>query len=83
MAYGGSKLWVNSAVDDLTTSPNLGWSITSSSATWGCNRWGDYIAIRPAYGQKGSTFTASGYGADKTSTGYSYDTHFAAFTVNP
>jgi hypothetical protein len=83
LAAGGSGHWVNSAVADWTAAPCVGWYITSSNTSCQCNRYGDYLAIRPAYGTK-SAFTATGYGTDKAgNNGRAYDPHFAQFTIVP
>jgi hypothetical protein len=83
LAAGGSGHWANSAVADWTAAPFAGWYITSSNTSCKCNRYGDYIAMRPAYGTK-SAFTASGYGTDTAGkSGWAYDPHFAQFTISP
>jgi len=83
LAAGGSGHWANSAVADWTAAPFTGWYITSGNTSCTCNRYGDYIAIRPAYGTK-NAFTASGYGTDLTGkTSWAYDPHFAQFTIFP
>ena len=85
LASGGGANWVNTAVGDLTaTGTTTFWSITNSTTSCGstCDRWGDYIAIRPAYGSK-STFSASGYGTQTAGSSYTWDPHFAEFTVSP
>jgi len=83
LAWGGSGNWVNFAVGDLTDSPFLVWSTTSSNAACGCGRWGDYLAVRPA-GQDRSGFVAAGYGTvSRTGGGTRYDTHYVEYNITP
>jgi hypothetical protein len=81
--YGSRSTLTNSAVADWTAAPFTGWYITSSNTSCTCNRYGDYIAMRPAYGTK-AAFTASGYGTDKVgNNSWAYDPHLAQFTIFP
>lgn len=84
-AWGGGKSWVNSAIMNLSESTSSVFTTTSSDTSDGHNRWGDFIDIRPAYGDKGVQFTAAGYGTDSLTVakGKVYDPHFVAFSETP
>jgi len=86
MAWGGNGHWVNYAVGDLTRSSNLVWNMTGANASCACGRWGDYINIRPAYGQDRGGFAGAGYATvtnPTTGSGYVYDNHYVRFSVSP
>jgi hypothetical protein len=91
MGWGGhGNLWTNTAVTEWTDTPYLAWNLTSSTASDGGNRWGDYIDIRDEYGMgptgapyPANGLTASGIGIVSVPTAPGariWDLHFAAFS---
>ena len=85
VVWGGNIYYANSAVGDLSTSPNLLVATAISNANCGCGRWGDYLAVRPYYGAVGTApgaqFVATGLGyvLPATSSNNGYDDHFVSF----
>ena len=91
LGWGGhGSLWTNTAVTDWFDTPYIAWNMTSSTASDGGNRWGDYIDIRPEFGMSptggpwpANGFTASGIGTvvNPTAPGSRlWDLHYIAFS---
>ena len=89
LGWGGHGTnWTNTAVTDWTDTPYAAWNMTSSTASDGMNRWGDYIAIRPEYGESvtGGPLPLNGFTATGIQINLNTDTksrvwgmHFIAF----
>lgn len=81
LVWGGNKNYANGAVGDLATSPFLLDGVVSSNADCNCDRWGDYLAVRPNYrsptARASSQFVGTGFGLDKRG---GYDDVYVAFT---
>ena len=69
VVVGGATSYPHTSFTDLTTSPNVTYAFPGAVAGCGCQRWGDYQSIAPAYagksaltgGDQPTAFVVSGY----------------------